>query len=108
MPSISYLSNDSSQISQVNSIRRDSEEGMLKCLFFRAFETCTPEVLRQLAGAYHDLLTHEKSLDFLIDRLQKDQLQDSIALNALDKTMTFYEVPSHIPTDTRFDFSFFF
>lgn len=68
------------------------------CLYvvFRAFETCTPEVLRQLAGAYQDLLTHEKSIDFLIDRLQKDQLQDSIALNALDKTMTFYEVSSKL------------
>lgn len=74
----------------MNFVSNDFEREIF--LFVRAFETCTPEVLRQLAGTYHDLLNHEKSLDFLIDRLQKDQLQDSIALNALDKTITFYEV----------------
>jgi dynactin 1 len=55
-------------------------------------ETCSPDNLRQLTSSYHDLLTHEKSLDFLIDLLQKDQLHDSLSLNALDKTIAFYEV----------------
>jgi dynactin 1 len=55
-------------------------------------ETCNPDVLRHLASSYHDLLTHEKSLDFLLDLLQKDQLHDSISLNTLDKTISFYEV----------------
>jgi dynactin 1 len=55
-------------------------------------ETCNPDVLRHVASAYHDLLSHEKTLDFLIDLLQKDQLHDSISLNTLDKTIAFYEV----------------
>jgi dynactin 1 len=55
-------------------------------------EVCNPDVLRHLASTYHDLLSHEKSLDFLVDLLQKDQLHDSISLNSLDKTITFYEV----------------
>lgn len=55
-------------------------------------EACNPDALRHLASAYQDLLTHEKSLDFLIDLLQKDQLHDSLSLNALDKTISFYEV----------------
>ncbi|CAF2877892.1 unnamed protein product [Rotaria sp. Silwood2] len=54
-------------------------------------EVCNPDSLRQIASTYHDLLTHEKSLDFLIDLLQKDQLHDSLSLNALDKTISFYE-----------------
>jgi hypothetical protein len=55
-------------------------------------DVCNPDVLRHIASAYHDLLSHEKSLDLLIDLLQKDQLYDSISVNALDKTITFYEV----------------
>jgi dynactin 1 len=55
-------------------------------------ETCNPDSLRHLASSYHDLLTHEKSLDFLVDLLQKDQLHNSLSLNALDKTISFYEV----------------
>ncbi len=58
----------------------------------RAMEVCNPDNLRQLASTYHDLLSHEKSLDYLIDLLQKDQLHDSLSLNALDKTISFYEV----------------
>jgi len=55
-------------------------------------DVCNPDVLRHIASSYHDLLSHEKSLDFLIDLLQKDQLHDSVSLNTLDKTITFYEV----------------
>jgi len=55
-------------------------------------ETCNPDSLRHLASSYHDLLTHEKSLDFLVDLLQKDQLHNSLSLNTLDKTISFYEV----------------
>jgi len=58
-------------------------------------EICNPDNLRQLANTYQDLLTHEKSLDYLIDLLQKDQLHDSLSLNALDKTISFYEVFIH-------------
>ncbi|CAF4213226.1 unnamed protein product, partial [Adineta steineri] len=59
--------------------------------YIKALEICNPDILRHLATVYHDLLSHEKSLDFLIDLLQKDQLHDSISLNALDKTITFYD-----------------
>ncbi|UJR25862.1 hypothetical protein I4U23_007212 [Adineta vaga] len=57
----------------------------------KILEICDADSLRHLANAYHDLLSHEKTLDFLIELLQKDQLYDSIALNALDKTIKFYE-----------------
>ncbi|CAF4117536.1 unnamed protein product [Rotaria sp. Silwood2] len=57
----------------------------------KAMETCNPDTLRLLASTYHDLLSYEKPLDFLIDLLQKDQIHDSISLNALDKTINFYE-----------------
>ena len=60
--------------------------------FYSAIEVCHPDTLRRFASVYHDLLSHEKSLDFLIDLLQKDRILDSISLNALDKTITFYEV----------------
>ncbi|CAF0855330.1 unnamed protein product [Rotaria sordida] len=59
--------------------------------YLKAMETCNPDTLRLLASTYHDLLSYEKPLDFLIDLLQKDQIHDSISLNALDKTITFYE-----------------
>ena len=55
-------------------------------------EVCPADQLRQLSSTYSDLFTHEKSLDSLIDLLQKDQLHDSLSLNALDKTISFYEV----------------
>jgi dynactin 1 len=58
----------------------------------RAMTLCIPDVLRRLAHVYHDLVTHERTLDFLIDLLQKDRLHNSIALNVLDKTILFYEV----------------
>ncbi|CAF2887577.1 unnamed protein product [Rotaria sp. Silwood2] len=59
--------------------------------FCIAMEVCNPHGLRHIAGIYHDLLTHERSLDFLLDLLQRDQLHDSLSLNALDKTISFYE-----------------
>ncbi|CAF3818655.1 unnamed protein product [Rotaria sordida] len=52
-------------------------------------EVCDPDVLRHIASTYHDLLTHEKSFDFLIDLLEKDELHDSLSLNALDKTISY-------------------
>ena len=59
--------------------------------YLKAFDICTPDQLRQVASTYQDLLTHEKSLDYLVDLLQKDQLHDSSALNTLDKTIAFYQ-----------------
>lgn len=58
----------------------------------RILEICSPEALRRVAHAFPDLINHEKALNFLIDLLQKDQLHDSVALTALDKTILFYEV----------------
>ncbi|CAF1334369.1 unnamed protein product [Adineta steineri] len=74
------------KISQLLAIFR-----MILRKYIKALEICNPDILRHLATVYHDLLSHEKSLDFLIDLLQKDQLHDSISLNALDKTITFYD-----------------
>ncbi|CAF1061589.1 unnamed protein product [Adineta ricciae] len=54
-------------------------------------EVCNSNMLRQLANSYHDLLSHEKSIDFLLELLKKDQLYDSITLNTLEKTTAFYE-----------------
>ncbi|CAF4319106.1 unnamed protein product [Rotaria socialis] len=59
--------------------------------FAKAMGVCNPDTLRHVASTYHDLLSHEKSLDLLIDLLQKDQLHDSLSLNTLDKTISFYE-----------------
>ena len=55
-------------------------------------ETCNSDVLRHLASAYHELASHEKSIDFLIDHLQKDQLNDAVFLSTLDKAIKYYEV----------------
>lgn len=70
---------------------------------FRALETCNPDQLRQLASTYQDLSTHEKSLDYLIDLLQKDQLHDTLSLSSLDKTIAFYEVDFFAQTNFHFD-----
>ncbi|CAF3351405.1 unnamed protein product [Rotaria sp. Silwood1] len=59
--------------------------------YLKAMETCNPDTFRLLANTYHDLLSYEKSLDFLIELLQKDQIHDSISLSSLDKTIIFYE-----------------
>ncbi|CAF1603342.1 unnamed protein product [Rotaria magnacalcarata] len=59
--------------------------------FVKAMGVCNPDTLRHVASTYHDLLSHEKSLDLLLDLLQKDQLHDSLSLNTLDKTISFYE-----------------
>lgn len=74
--------------------------------YAKAMEICPADQLRHLANSYPDFLTHEKSLDFLIDLLQKDQLQDSVAFNALDKTITFYEVFHLCSLSFIFDFLF--
>ncbi|CAF3574555.1 unnamed protein product [Rotaria socialis] len=64
---------------------------MLLSKYLKAMEICNTDILRVIAGTYHDLLPYEKSLDFLIELLQKDQIHDSISLGALDKTIAFYE-----------------
>ncbi|CAF0864712.1 unnamed protein product [Didymodactylos carnosus] len=58
--------------------------------YAKAVETCSPEILRQLGAAYLELCMHEKSIDFLIDLLQKDQLHGAISLDAIDKAIGFY------------------
>ncbi|CAF0773828.1 unnamed protein product [Adineta ricciae] len=64
---------------------------MILTKYNNVLEICNSTMLRQLANSYHDLLSHEKAIDFLLELLQKDQLYDSITLNTLDKTIRFYE-----------------
>lgn len=60
--------------------------------------TCGVEVFLRLGTLYLEMASHERNLDFYVDLLRKDQLDENVPLDALEKTVGYFATvyPAHL------------
>ncbi|XP_056619843.1 dynactin subunit 1a isoform X4 [Triplophysa dalaica] len=56
-----------------------------------ALSQCDVEVYKRMGTLYSEMSVHERSLDFLIDLLHKDQLDETIQVEPLTKAIKYYQ-----------------
>lgn len=66
-------------------------------LCLRALDQCSVDVYKKIGSLYPEMSVHERSLDFLIDLLHKDQLDETVNVEPLTKAIKYYQV--HTVTD---------
>lgn len=59
---------------------------------FRSLAQCSVEVYKKIGSLYPEMSVHERSLDFLIDLLHKDQLDETVNVEPLTKAIKYYQV----------------
>uniref|UniRef100_A0A6I8PAK5 Dynactin subunit 1 n=1 Tax=Ornithorhynchus anatinus TaxID=9258 RepID=A0A6I8PAK5_ORNAN len=57
----------------------------------QALGQCTVDVYRKVGGLYPEMSAHERSLDFLIELLHKDQLDETVNVEPLTKAIKYYQ-----------------
>jgi len=72
------------------------------CVFVRALAQCSVEVYKRIGSLYPEMSVHERSLDFLIDLLHKDQLDETVNVEPLTKAIKYYQVYRHSHTGYYF------
>ncbi|XP_072533847.1 dynactin subunit 1 isoform X1 [Salminus brasiliensis] len=56
-----------------------------------ALNQCGVEVYKRVGSLYSEMCVHERSLDFLIDLLHKDQLDETVNVEPLTKAIKYYQ-----------------
>uniref|UniRef100_A0A4W5RCN9 Dynactin subunit 1 n=1 Tax=Hucho hucho TaxID=62062 RepID=A0A4W5RCN9_9TELE len=57
----------------------------------QALNQCSVEVYQKIGTLYPEMCVHERSLDFLIDLLHKDQLDETVHVAPLTKAIKYYQ-----------------
>ncbi|XP_030575203.1 dynactin subunit 1 isoform X3 [Archocentrus centrarchus] len=57
----------------------------------QALAQCSVEVYKKIGSLYPEMSVHERSLDFLIDLLHKDQLDETVNVEPLTKAIKYYQ-----------------
>ncbi|KAJ8281094.1 hypothetical protein GJAV_G00063430 [Gymnothorax javanicus] len=57
----------------------------------QALNQCSVEVYKKVGTLYPEMSVHERSLDFLIDLLHKDQLDETVHVEPLTKAIKYYQ-----------------
>ncbi|XP_070710515.1 dynactin subunit 1-like isoform X2 [Pempheris klunzingeri] len=57
----------------------------------QALNTCSVEVFKRMGTLYSEMSFHERSLDFFIDLLHKDQLDETVQVEPLTKAIKYYQ-----------------
>ncbi|XP_066575763.1 dynactin subunit 1 isoform X2 [Amia ocellicauda] len=57
----------------------------------QALNQCSVEVYKKIGMLYPEMSVHERSLDFLIDLLHKDQLDETVNVEPLTKAIKYYQ-----------------
>lgn len=57
----------------------------------QALTSCSVEVYKRMGTLYSEMSVHERSLDFLIDLLHKDQLDETVQVEPLTKAIKYYQ-----------------
>lgn len=60
--------------------------------FCRALNTCGVDVFKRMGTLYSEMSFHERSLDYFIDLLHKDQLDETVQVEPLTKAIKYYQV----------------
>ena len=73
--------------------------------FAHALNTCTPETFLRIGTLYPEMSVHEKSVDFYIDLLRKNALDENVPLENLEKSLAYFQhiYPQHLSSE-RIDF----
>lgn len=58
----------------------------------RALKTCSVDVFKRMGTLHSEMSFHERSLDYFIDLLHKDQLDETVQVEPLTKTIKYYQV----------------
>lgn len=63
--------------------------------------TCSVEVFLKLGTLYPEMASHERNVDFYVDLLRKDQLDENIPMDALEKTVAYFSTvyPAHLASE---------
>uniref|UniRef100_A0AAQ5YYJ5 Dynactin subunit 1 n=1 Tax=Amphiprion ocellaris TaxID=80972 RepID=A0AAQ5YYJ5_AMPOC len=56
-----------------------------------ALNTCSVEVFKRMGTLYTEMSFHERSLDYFIDLLHKDQLDETVQVEPLTKAIKYYQ-----------------
>ncbi|XP_062371712.1 dynactin subunit 1a isoform X2 [Sardina pilchardus] len=57
----------------------------------QALSQCSVDVYKRIGTLYSEMSVHERSLDFLIDLLHKDQLDETVQVEPLTKAIKYYQ-----------------
>ncbi|XP_075963324.1 dynactin subunit 1 [Anarhichas minor] len=57
----------------------------------QALDQCSVDVYKKIGSLYPEMSVHERSLDFLIDLLHKDQLDETVNVELLTKAIKYYQ-----------------
>ncbi|XP_019123458.2 dynactin subunit 1 isoform X2 [Larimichthys crocea] len=57
----------------------------------QALNTCDVEVFKRMGTLYSEMSFHERSLDYFIDLLHKDQLDETVQVEPLTKAIKYYQ-----------------
>ncbi|XP_077395520.1 dynactin subunit 1 isoform X4 [Festucalex cinctus] len=57
----------------------------------QALSDCGVEVYKKIGSLYPEMSVHERSLDFLVELLRKDQLDETVNVEALTKAIKYYQ-----------------
>ncbi|XP_068129776.1 dynactin subunit 1 isoform X2 [Hyperolius riggenbachi] len=57
----------------------------------QALNKCSVEVYKKVGALYPEMSVHERSLDFLIELLHKDQLDETVNVEPLTKAIKYYQ-----------------
>ena len=68
--------------------------------FSSALATCTPEIFLKMGTLYPEMSVHERSVDFYIDLLRKNQLDENAPIDAVEKSLNYFQhiYPLHLGT----------
>lgn len=58
----------------------------------RALKNCSVDVFKRMGTLHSEMSFHERSLDYFIDLLHKDQLDETVQVEPLTKTIKYYQV----------------
>ncbi|XP_015111806.1 dynactin subunit 1 isoform X2 [Diachasma alloeum] len=58
--------------------------------FESSLNVCSPEILLKVGAAYPEMAAQEKSLDFLIQLAKKDQLDENVPTDGIEKCCTYF------------------
>lgn len=64
----------------------------LPCFGFRALNTCGVDTFKRMGTLHSEMSFHERSLDYFIDLLHKDQLDETVQVEPLTKAIKYYQV----------------
>lgn len=74
---------------------------MCVCACVRALSQCSVDVYKKIGTLYPEMSVHERSLDFLIELLHKDQLDETVNVELLTKAIKYYQVNAHTHTNSQ-------